>query len=383
MDKDFFNMLANELISIRRHFHLNPELSFKEYKTSKFIKEYLDKIGLEPRFIGGTGVVATIFKSKEYKTIAIRAEIDALPIQEETGREYASNTKGVMHACSHDAIAATALCLAKLIKKYEDNLRCNVKFIFEPAEEIGEGSRKLISEGVLENPKVDEIIFFHYTNEAKLGMDMQKHIVSGTVGSFNINIKGKASHWSYYENGIDAIKTLGKVLSLIDNINENHKLKNPFILGSGKVYGGDSKNIVAENVNLEGTLRTYTLSDYFEIVNVLKEGLKYIEKVTKTKIDMKISENPIPPMYNSQNLLNRAFKVGSEVFKNRCTITDTTYLSADNASFYLESAKGLFIAFFDKEDEKTYPLHNSKFDFNERVMPYALKVLYKLIINSK
>ena len=383
MDKDFFDMLTGELISIRRYLHLNPELSFKEYKTSKFIKEYLDKSGVESKYIGGTGVVATIFKGRECKTIAIRAEIDALPIQEETGKEYASKVSGVMHACSHDGITATALCLAKLIKRHEDDLSCNVKFIFEPAEEIGEGSRKLISEGVLENPKVDEIIFFHYTNEAKLGMDMQKNIVSGTVGSFNISIKGKASHWSYYENGIDAIKALGKVLSLIDDINENHKLKNPFILGSGKVFGGDSKNIVAENVNLEGTLRTYTLNEYFEIVNVLKERLKDIEKTTKTKIDIKISENPIPPMYNSKKLLERAFKVGKEVFDERCTITDTTYLSADNAAFYLEKAEGLFIAFFDRDNEKTYPLHNSKFDFNERVMPYALKALYKLILEIK
>lgn len=380
MNEKIFNNISKEIIGIRRYLHKYPEISLKEYNTSKYIKDYLDNINIDSKIIGETGVVANIFIGKDYPTVAIRAEIDAIPVLEENDLEYVSVNTGVMHGCGHDAIVATALGLAKLLNINKKKLNCNVKFIFQPGEETGGGSLKLINEGVLQNSEVDKIIFFHYTNEDILGMDMQKNIVSATVGSMNINIKGKSCHWCEYDKGIDAISSAGKVIQSIKNINETYDLPNPFILGIGKINGGRGKSVIADNVDIEGTIRTYSLEEYYRLVDVIKDKMKLIENKDKVKIDIRVSENPVPPMYNSPFLIEKAVKVGREIFKERCTVSDTTYLSGDNASFYLKDIEGIFIAFFDKEkNEKAYPLHHPKFNISEKVMPYALKTLYNLV----
>lgn len=152
--EDIYNKIIEEIVEIRRYLHQYPEISEKEYHTSKFINNYLEKIGIESKIIGDTGVVGTLINNKSYPTIVLRAEIDALPIDEKNSFEYKSRNKGIMHACGHDGIVAVVLGLAKILKKNKDKLNCNVKFIFEPAEEIGKGAKKLIKEKILENPKV-------------------------------------------------------------------------------------------------------------------------------------------------------------------------------------------------------------------------------------
>ena len=140
IDSEDIKRVIPEVIKIRRHIHMYPEISEHEYETSKYIKKCLEEIGLEANFIGDTGVVSMLMNNPEFQTVGLRAEMDALPIEEETNLEFKSKNKGVMHACSHDGIVATALGVTKLLYEHKDELKCNVKFIFEPAEEVGRGA---------------------------------------------------------------------------------------------------------------------------------------------------------------------------------------------------------------------------------------------------
>lgn len=231
-----FSDLITEVIDIRRHLHMYPELSGEEYETSKFIKNTLDSMGIESEYAANTGVIGLIFNDASYPTIAIRAEIDGLPITEETNLSYKSKNLGLMHGCSHDGI-----------------------------------------------------IVFHYTNSMPLGMEIQKNISTATIGRISIEIKGKSSHWGEREKGIDSISVSAKVISAIDEINNTYSSELPFVIGIGMIHGGVKNNIMANLVEkgltvgrkifgdscIKGT-RPYLAGDnasyYFERV----EGLRIV-----------------------------------------------------------------------------------------------------------
>lgn len=379
--REISNDLVKEVIKIRRYLHKYPEISEKEYNTCKYIRNYLNNIGINNKVIGKTGAVGTLIKDKDLPTVAIRAEIDALPINEENTFEYKSKNNGVMHACGHDGITAVVLGLAKLLSENKDKLNCNVKFIFEPAEEVGKGAKKLIEEKVLENPKVDNMIIFHFANSDTIGMEIQKHISTATIGRVSINILGKSSHWGDAKEGIDAISISGKVLNIIDKMNNSLKDKGPFILGIGMINGGVKNNIMADSVRLEGTLRAVGDDKFNYLLNYLKEKMKILSEESGAKIEVNL-ESKLPSVVNDYNLVQIGRKIGEDIFKERFVLGEKVYLAGDNAAYYFQKTPGIRMVFFaKKENEINYPLHNSKFDFNEDIFYYALSTIYQMILN--
>lgn len=375
------NDLVKEVIKIRRYLHKYPEISEKEYNTCKYIRNYLNNIGINSKVIGKTGAVGTLIKDKDLPTVAIRAEIDALPINEENTFEYKSKNNGVMHACGHDGITAVVLGLAKLLSENKDKLNCNVKFIFEPAEEVGKGAKKLIEEKVLENPKVDNMIIFHFANSDTIGMEIQKDISTATIGRVSINILGKSSHWGDAKEGIDAISISGKVLNIIDKMNNSLKDKGPFILGIGMINGGVKNNIMADSVRLEGTLRAVGDDKFNYLLDYLEEKMKILSEESGAKIEVNL-ESKLPSVVNDYNLVQIGRKIGEDIFKERFVLGEKVYLAGDNAAYYFQKTPGIRMVFFaKKENEINYPLHNSKFDFNEDIFYYALSTIYQMILN--
>ena len=379
--REISNDLVKEVIKIRRYLHKYPEISEKEYNTCKYIRNYLNNIGINNKVIGKTGAVGTLIMDKDLPTVAIRAEIDALPINEENTFEYKSKNNGVMHACGHDGITAVVLGLAKLLSENKDKLNCNVKFIFEPAEEVGKGAKKLIEEKVLEDPKVDNMIIFHFANSDTIGMEIQKHISTATIGRVSINILGKSSHWGDAKEGIDAISISGKVLNIIDKMNNSLKDKGPFILGIGMINGGVKNNIMADSVRLEGTLRAVGDDKFNYLLNYLKEKMKILSEESGAKIEVNL-ESKLPSVVNDYNLVQIGRKIGEDIFKERFVLGEKVYLAGDNAAYYFQKTPGIRMVFFaKKENEINYPLHNSKFDFNEDIFYYELSTIYQMILN--
>ena len=379
--REISNDLVKEVIKIRRYLHKYPEISEKEYNTCKYIRNYLNNIGINNKVIGKTGAVGTLIKDKDLPTVAIRAEIDALPINEENTFEYKSKNNGVMHACGHDGITAVVLGLAKLLSENKDKLSCNVKFIFEPAEEVGKGAKKLIEEKVLEDPKVDNMIIFHFANSDTIGMEIQKDISTATIGRVSINILGKSSHWGDAKEGIDAISISGKVLNIIDKMNNSLKDKGPFILGIGMINGGVKNNIMADSVRLEGTLRAVGDDKFNYLLDYLEEKMKILSEESGAKIEVNL-ESKLPSVVNDYNLVQIGRKIGEDIFKERFVLGEKVYLAGDNAAYYFQKTPGIRMVFFaKKENEINYPLHNSKFDFNEDIFYYALSTIYQMILN--
>ena len=381
--REISNELVKEVIKIRRYLHKYPEISEKEYNTCEYIRNYLNNIGINNKVIGKTGAVGTLIKDKDLPTVAIRAEIDALPINEENTFEYKSKNNGVMHACGHDGITAVVLGLAKLLSENKDKLNCNVKFIFEPAEEVGKGAKKLIEEKVLEDPKVDNMIIFHFANSDTIGMEIQKHISTATIGRVSINILGKSSHWGDAKEGIDAISISGKVLNIIDKMNNSLKDKGPFILGIGMINGGVKNNIMADSVRLEGTLRAVGDDKFNYLLNYLEEKMKILSEESGAKIEVNL-ESKLPSVVNDYNLVQIGRKIGEDIFKERFVLGEKVYLAGDNAAYYFQKTPGIRMVFFaKKENEINYPLHNSKFDFNEDIFYYALSTIYQMILSIR
>ena len=381
--REISNELVKEVIKIRRYLHKYPEISEKEYNTCEYIRNYLNNIGINNKVIGKTGVVGTLIKDKDLPTVAIRAEIDALPINEENTFEYKSKNNGVMHACGHDGITAVVLGLAKLLSENKDKLNCNVKFIFEPAEEVGKGAKKLIEEKVLENPKVDNMIIFHFANSDTIGMEIQKDISTATIGRVSINILGKSSHWGDAKEGIDAISISGKVLNIIDKMNNSLKDKGPFILGIGMINGGVKNNIMADSVRLEGTLRAVGDDKFNYLLDYLEEKMKILSEESGAKIEVNL-ESKLPSVVNDYNLVQIGRKIGEDIFKERFVLGEKVYLAGDNAAYYFQKTPGIRMVFFaKKENEINYPLHNSKFDFNEDIFYYALSTIYQMILSIR
>ena len=379
--REISNDLVKEVIKIRRYLHKYPEISEKEYNTCKYIRNYLNNIGINNKVIGKTGVVGTLIKDEDFPTVAIRAEIDALPINEENTFEYKSKNNGVMHACGHDGITAVVLGLAKLLSENKDKLSCNVKFIFEPAEEVGKGAKKLIEEKVLENPKVDNMIIFHFANSDTIGMEIQKDISTATIGRVSINILGKSSHWGDAKEGIDAISISGKVLNIIDKMNNSLKDKGPFILGIGMINGGVKNNIMADSVRLEGTLRAVGDDKFNYLLDYLEEKMKILSEESGAKIEVNL-ESKLPSVVNDYNLVQIGRKIGEDIFKERFVLGEKVYLAGDNAAYYFQKTPGIRMVFFAKrENEINYPLHNSKFDFNEDIFYYALSTIYQMVLS--
>lgn len=379
--REISNELVKEVIKIRRYLHKYPEISEKEYNTCKYIRNYLNNIGINNKVIGKTGAVGTLIKDEDFPTVAIRAEIDALPINEENTFEYKSKNNGVMHACGHDGITAVVLGLAKLLSENKDKLSCNVKFIFEPAEEVGKGAKKLIEEKVLENPKVDNMIIFHFANSDTIGMEIQKDISTATIGRVSINILGKSSHWGDAKEGIDAISISGKVLNIIDKMNNSLKDKGPFILGIGMINGGVKNNIMADSVRLEGTLRAVGDDKFNYLLDYLEEKMKILSEESGAKIEVNL-ESKLPSVVNDYNLVQIGRKIGEDIFKERFVLGEKVYLAGDNAAYYFQKTPGIRMVFFAKrENEINYPLHNSKFDFNEDIFYYALSTIYQMVLS--
>lgn len=379
--REISNDLVKEVIKIRRYLHKYPEISEKEYNTCKYIRNYLNNIGINNKVIGKTGAVGTLIKDKDLPTVAIRAEIDALPINEENTFEYKSKNNGVMHACGHDGITAVVLGLAKLLSENKDKLSCNVKFIFEPAEEVGKGAKKLIEEKVLEDPKVDNMIIFHFANSDTIGMEIQKDISTATIGRVSINILGKSSHWGDAKEGIDAISISGKVLNIIDKMNNSLKDKGPFILGIGMINGGVKNNIMADSVRLEGTLRAVGDDKFNYLLDYLEEKMKILSEESDAKIEVNL-ESKLPSVVNDYNLVQIGRKIGEDIFKERFVLGEKVYLAGDNAAYYFQKTPGIRMVFFaKKENEINYPLHNSKFDFNEDIFYYALSTIYQMVLS--
>ena len=377
---------TEELINLRRYFHQHPELALQEEKTSEYIQKYLTKLGYEISNVEPTGLIAELPSLKDRdRLVVLRAEMDALPIQEQTDLPYASVNKGCMHACGHDFILASALILAKIVADEREKFPVRLRFLFEPAEEIGEGAKRMLQAGVLQNPGADAFLMFHYATDMTLGMAVHQGQASSMINSMQIHVYGKSSHWCEAEKGIDAIYAASQVVSAIHDLNENFRRKYPdagkYIIGTGTIHGGEYTNIIADHVVLNGNIRAVHEETYIALKRELEKCLQRIETQTGTQIQMEFPKDPVYAFANDDELVRIARSVGEEIFGEKFVLEgeDELFLSGDNAYRYFKETKGLFSVFLAGIPGKEHPLHHPKFQLDERILPFSVEALYKII----
>ena len=272
---DICDKYEDETITLRRKIHENPELSHKEYETSNMVEEYLLNLGIQVKRIGETGVLGIINGKGKGKTILLRADMDALPIDEETDLSFKSKNKGVMHACGHDVHTANLLVVSKILSEFKDKWNGTVKLIFQPAEERGGGAKEMIDSGVLDNPKVDFAMALHIMPIESGEMLINSGNITAYSDGFKLNVLGKKAHTRKPEEGIDAINIAAHIIVSLNSIMS--KNISPFdraTFSIGKISGGVASNIVANSVELKGMMRSLD-SDARDI---MKEK---IEKMSK------------------------------------------------------------------------------------------------------
>ena len=378
--KGRFSEYTDELLRLRRHFHQHPELALREKETSSFIQSYMEKLGYALTPVSPTGWIAEFpeLQNRE-KCIVVRAEMDALPIEERTGLSYSSVNAGCMHACGHDAILASALILAKIIAEEKDSFPVSVRFLFEPAEEIGEGAARMIEAGALDG--ADAFLMFHYAGDESFGMTVHEGQASSMIGGMEIHIHGKSSHWCEAEKGIDAIYGASVAAKAICELNRDYKGRGKALIGIGSIHGGEYANIIADHVVMKGNIRACREEDYRRLQKGLRDILKKTEEETGTEILVREPKPPVLPFANDASLTDAVKKAGKKVFKERFWTEgeEELFLSGDNAYRYFQKVKGVFAVFLAGLEEENYPLHHSKFQIDEAVLPYSVEALYEII----
>ena len=384
MKKTEFSQYEEEVIRLRRHFHQYPELALQEFQTSAFIQKYLEELGYQVRHVPPTGLIAEhpCMKNRE-KMVVLRAEMDALPVQECTGLDYASRNEGCMHACGHDGILAVALTLAKILSGQKD-FPVAVRFLFEPAEEIGEGTVRMLDGGALDKDKgrkADGFLMFHYACDQPLGMAVHKGQASAMIGKMEILIKGKSSHWCQAEKGIDSIYAAGLVVQKVHEISRDYGGKGPHVAGIGTIHGGEYPNIISDQVKLVGNIRACYREDFEQLKKALEQAFHKVEEVTGAQVCLSFPKDPVLPFANDPTLTAIAADIGRTIFGSRFLLEgeDELFLTGDNAYRYYQQTKGLFCVFFAAVPGEEHPFHHPKFQIDERILLPSVQTLYEII----
>lgn len=384
MKKTEFSQYEEEVIRLRRHFHQYPELALQEFQTSAFIQKYLEELGYQVRHVPPTGLIAEhpCMKNRE-KMVVLRAEMDALPVQECTGLVYASRNKGCMHACGHDGILAVALTLAKILFGQKD-FPVAVRFLFEPAEEIGEGTVRMLDGGALDKDKgrkADGFLMFHYACDQPLGMAVHKGQASAMIGKMEILIKGKSSHWCQAEKGIDSIYAAGLVVQKVHEISRDYVGKGPHVAGIGTIHGGEYPNIISDQVKLVGNIRACYREDFEQLKKALEQAFHKVEEVTGAQVCLSFPKDPVLPFANDPTLTAIAADTGRTIFGSHFLLEgeDELFLTGDNAYRYYQQTKGLFCVFLAAVPGEEHPFHHPKFQIDERILLPSVQTLYEII----
>ncbi|MDR1695253.1 MAG: amidohydrolase [Endomicrobium sp.] len=368
----------NEIIRIRRHIHKYPELSGCEFDTAKFIESKLKEFKIPFKRIGKTGVLGIIKGAKPGKTIAFRADTDALPVQEDNKVGYKSKKSGVMHACGHDAHMAVVLGAAKLLSRKKDSLNGNVKFIFQPSEETSAGAKGMVDGKVLEDPKVDVILGIHvcpWIESGKIGLKFGAMMAA--VDKLNIEIEGEIAHGAYPHLGKDALVAACAFINAAQTvISREVNPVEPAVITFGKISGGDGYNIICEKVTLDGTVRSLNSKTRKLIKESILRKLKAVETAfgVKSKIHYQAVGNAL---INSKEVTEMCRKTAKEFYGSENTvILEKPSMGGEDFAEYLEKVPGnfLYIGTYGGK-ASSYPWHHSNFNIDESVLPKAAEYL--------
>lgn len=358
---------------IRHHLHAHPELSFNEFKTSEFITSKLSEWNISNKKIAGTGIEAIIEGVDPfYKTIALRADIDALPITEENDVEYKSQHTGVMHACGHDVHTTCLLGAAKIISDLRDEWQGTIKLIFQPGEEKNPGGASLmIKDGVLENPKPEAIIGMHVHPGLPTGkLSFRKGLIMASADEIYITVKGKGGHAAAPHLTVDTILVASHiVVSLQQIISRNNNPFIPSVLSICSFQGGYTTNVIPAEVKLMGTFRAMDEEWRYKAHELIKKQVKQIAEAMGAEADIHIDVG-YPAVYNWEKVTDNATLLAKEYFGDENIEETELRMGAEDFGFYAQQLPACFFRLGVRNEANgiVHNVHTSRFDIDEAAL---------------
>lgn len=372
------NGLFEQLIKIRRHLHQYPELSFAEHETSSLIRSFLESWDIPYYQVGETGIVVDIVGEKGVGAhIGVRADIDALPIQENTRLPFCSKNPGVMHACGHDGHTTILLGTVYQLNHLKDQFAGRVRCIFQPGEEADGAAEQMIKQGVLDNPKVDEMLALHLWPHIPFStIGVRYGAITASCDEFKIVIKGKSGHSARPHQAIDAIAISSHVIQALSYlvVKENNPI-DPVVIHVGKINGGVASNVVADQVVLEGTMRALVLDTRKRIKERLIQLVQNIVDSYGGKADV-IFTDGVPPVINDEKVTQIIEEAVKDLYGEGALIRlKEPSMGADDFGSFAERVPSTYFRLgIKKENEHCYDLHHPQFQFDERIIPIGVEV---------
>lgn len=365
------NTINDELIAIRRYLHQHPELSFEEYHTAAYIQQQLDQLEIPYKAgIAGTGIIALIEgNNPDKKCIALRADMDALPIQETNTCEYKSVNEGVMHACGHDVHTTCLLGAVKILHKYRHQFEGTIKVLFQPGEELSPGGASImIAEGALENPKPESIVGLHVFPDLPAGyVGFRQGEYMASADEIYINIYGKGGHAALPHKTIDPITISAQVITALQQIvSRRSNPLTPSVLTFGKITGGNANNVIPDMVRIEGTFRTFDEVWRAEAIELVKKIAINTAEMYGGSATIEIPQG-YPSVYNAPALTEKIESCARTYLGADKVKTLDKRMTAEDFSFYTQVIDGCFFRLGTNKDNTLYtkPVHTSDFDINE------------------
>ncbi len=393
--------IEKKVIQWRRHLHQNPELSNREFKTAAYIEKHLRSLGLEVKTkVAHTGLIAILKGAKPGPVVALRADMDALPVKERTPVDFASKVTSeyngkqvpVMHACGHDTHMAILMGVAEILSARKQELAGTVKFIFQPAEEgspAGEegGAELMVKQGVLKNPEVDAIFGLHISAGTDVGtIGVKTEGILAGVDDVKIIVKGKQAHGSTPWKSIDPIVTAAQIINGLQTIVSRHMTltERPAVVTIGAIDGGVRSNIIPERVEMLGTVRTFSQEDRMAIREHIRNKATLIGKSMSAEVEVKIPYSASYPVtYNDIELTNKMLPTLKSIANKVKIIKPIT--GAEDFSFYAQEVPGMFFFLggkpLDVSEEDAAPHHTPDFYIDESGMRFGIEALAQLAVD--
>ncbi|MBK9480729.1 MAG: amidohydrolase [Bacteroidetes bacterium] len=373
----------SEFIAIREHIHAHPELSFQEFETAKYISSKLTEYGIaHTTGVAGTGIVALIEGQRaDSKVIALRADMDALPIQEKNNTAYRSQHDGVMHACGHDVHSTCLLGAAKILQETKHLWKGSVKCIFQQGEEKHPGGASLlIQAGVLENPKPSAIFALHvypHLPYGKVGFREGQYMAS--ADEIYITVHGKGGHAALPHQTIDPIAIAANlIVSLQQIISRNNNPLNPSVLSFGQIHGGNAGNVIPDEVRIEGTLRCMDETWRLKAHELIKSHTSLLCEAMGARASVEIPMG-YPFLYNHPATTQRARQIAQDAFGEDHVVELDRRMAAEDFSFYTHHVPGCFFRLGTSFDGQfTKPVHNAEFDIYQQAIGVGVKALCEI-----
>jgi carboxypeptidase Ss1 len=387
---DYMDFLAqaasieNEMIRTRRMIHQKPELSYHEEETAKLVAEKLESFGVKVKpGVGGTGVLGILEGRKKGKVVALRADMDALPVGEMVDVEFRSKVKGVMHACGHDAHVAMLLGAARLLAAHRDDLHGTVKFMFQPAEEHGGrgGALPMIEDGVMRDPKVDFVFGLHIESNLRSGeFGVKEGAIMAAPDTFRVRIIGRGGHGSAPHKTVDPIYIAAQVILAIQGVSSRMiDPMRPFVVSVGAVHSGTKENIIPDEALLEGTIRTLDEATRKRAKAKVAEVVKGICRAFGARAEVEFERDAYPVTVNDVKATEGAVRVLKKIPGARVKKIEAV-LGGEDFSRFLQKAPGAFYFLGTNNPAKgcVYPIHSSRFKVDEDVLKFGAASLAML-----